>query len=165
MQYTLKCVDASTGKAVGMALWDIYLTPSDWKKGEISWLSGKDKERADALINPLWDARAKLWANEKYLYCHVIAVHPKYQRKGVGELLFKAGASIAEQTHLPIYIESSKEARRLYEKVGCWLLKERPVHKSEDLGMSNGAKEDRDVALYVWTSEDLEKLPKTIELA
>ncbi|KAF2853247.1 acyl-CoA N-acyltransferase [Plenodomus tracheiphilus IPT5] len=167
-QYTIKCVDTETGIVVGMALWDIYLAPSDWKKGEISWLHGKEKERAEALISPLWNVREKLWADERYLYCHVIAVHPKYQRRGIGELLFKYGIGVAEQTRLPIYIESSKEAQRLYEKMGCRLLKERPIHKSEDLwpDKTNGAKEDHDVALYVWVPSDkVNSLPQRIKLA
>jgi ribosomal protein S18 acetylase RimI-like enzyme len=142
-----------------MALFDIYLTPSDWRKGEISWLSGAERERAEALINPLWDAREKLWSNERYIYGHVIAVHPDHQRKGVGEKLIRWGMDVAKQCMLPIYIESSKEARRLYEKVGCRRMKETPVHKDE-----NG--EDQEIALYVWLPEGGESaLPKAVELA
>ncbi len=70
-QHTLKCVDSETGKIAGMALWDVYITPSDWKKGEIGWLQGKERERAEALIGPLWGAREKMWSKERYLYCHV----------------------------------------------------------------------------------------------
>jgi GNAT superfamily N-acetyltransferase len=74
-----------------MALWDIYLTPSKWRRSELSWLSGQERERADALIKPLWDAREKFWLDEKYLYCHVLAVHPEYQRRGIGKLLMQFG--------------------------------------------------------------------------
>lgn len=151
-----------------MALWDCYLTPSDWKKGDISWLHGKEKERAEALVGPLWHAREKLWLNQKYLYCHAIAVHPDYQRKGIGELLFKFGANISRQTTLPIYIESTKDAVRLYEKMGSRRLKEKPVHKYEDLwpDQAGGAKEDQDVALFVWIPQNGEaNLPSTVELA
>jgi ribosomal protein S18 acetylase RimI-like enzyme len=167
-QYTLKCVDTETGQIVGMALWDIYITPSDWKRGEISWLQGKERERAEAFVNPLWDARENLWLNERYLYCHVMAVHPDFQRKGVGELLFRFGMSTAQQTKLPIYIESSKEARRLYEKMGCKRLKERPAHKAKDLTPETaiGTEDDQEVALFVWMPDGEEKrLPKTVELA
>jgi GNAT superfamily N-acetyltransferase len=151
-----------------MALWDCYLTPSDWRRPEISWLQGQEKERAEALVRPLWDAREKLWLDQKYLYCHVIAVHPNFQRRGIGELLFKFGADIAQQTRLPIYIESSREAERLYEKMDCKRLKEKPVHKSEDLWPDKGepAREDQDVALFVWIPEYGESnVPRTVELA
>jgi len=146
-----------------MALWDVYLTPSDWQKGEISWLQGEQKERAEALVRPLWDAREKLWTNERYLYCHVISVHPDYQRRGIGELLFRFGQGVAQQARLPIYIESSDEAVRLYEKMGCRRLKETPVYQSET---SDGTKEDRDVALFVWVPETgANTLPRTVELS
>ncbi|KAF3037840.1 hypothetical protein E8E12_008348 [Didymella heteroderae] len=166
-QHTLKCVD-SEGKVVGMALLDVYITPSDWKKGEIGWLQGKERERAEALIGPLWDAREKLWSNERYLYCHVIAVHPDTQRKGVGELLVEYGKKVALQANLPIYVESSKAAIRLYEKSGFRWLKERPVHKSEDLhpGQANGDAEDHEIPLLVWIPGGEKRLlPDAVQLA
>jgi ribosomal protein S18 acetylase RimI-like enzyme len=156
------------GKIVGMALFDVYITPSDWKKGEIGWLQGKERERAEALIGPLWDAREKLWSNERYLYCHVVAVHPDAQRKGVGELLVEHGKRIALQANLPIYVESSKAAIRLYEKSGFQWLKERPVHKSYDLypAQVNGDQEDHEIPLLVWIpGGETRLLPDAVQLA
>ncbi|KZM26040.1 uncharacterized protein EKO05_0005861 [Ascochyta rabiei] len=167
-QYTLKCVDSENGKVVGMALWDVYITPSTWKKGEIGWLQGKERERADALIGPLWDTREKMWNNERYLYCHVVAVHPDSQRRGIGELLVDYGKKIALQAHLPIYVESSQAAVKLYEKSGFRWLKERPVHKGVDLwpGRTDNNQENHDVPLFVWIPEGAEKLlPEAVKLA
>ncbi|KAH6633423.1 acyl-CoA N-acyltransferase [Boeremia exigua] len=166
-QHTLKCVDAETGKIVGMALWDVYITPSDWEKGEIGWLSGKERQRAEALIGPLWGAREKLWSKERYLYCHVLAVHPDSQRKGVGELLVEYGKKIAVQANLPIYVESSKDAIRLYEKTGFRWLKERPVHKLNDLWPdSSSDEEDQEIPLLVWIPEGQKSiLPAAVQLA
>ncbi|KAF1363148.1 acyl-CoA N-acyltransferase [Lizonia empirigonia] len=155
-QHTLKCVNSETGKIVGMALWDVYITPSDWTKGEIGWLQGKERERAEALIGPLWDAREKMWNNERYLYCHVIAVHPDAQRKGIGELLVEYGKKIALQANLPIYVESSRAAIRLYEKSGFRWLKER----------SNDEQENHEIPLLVWLpGGERMLLPKSVELA
>lgn len=151
-----------------MALLDVYITPSDWKRGEIGWLEGKERERAEALVKPLWDAREKLWLNERYIYCHVMAVHPDYQRRGIGELLFKYEMDICRQTGLPMYIESSKEGIKLYEKMGSRRLEEKLVHKSEDITpeKTNGAREDQELPLFVWLPEGGEKrLPKSVELA
>ncbi|CAI9637391.1 acyl-n-acyltransferase [Alternaria burnsii] len=161
-QYTFKCIDTETNKIVGMALCDVYITPSDWKKGEIGWLDGKERERAEALVKPLWDTREKLWLNERYIYCHVMAVHPDYQRKGIGELLFKRETTISQQTGLPMYIESSKEGVKLYERMGSRRLKEKLVKSNE----TNGAGENEECPLYVWLPEGGEKrLPKSVELA
>jgi ribosomal protein S18 acetylase RimI-like enzyme len=161
-------VDSETGKIVGMALWDVYITPSNWTKGEIGWLQGKERERAEALIGPLWSAREKMWSNERYLYCHVVAVHPDSQRKGVGELLVEYGKKIALQANLPIYVESSRDAIRLYEKSGFRWLEERPVHKSRDLwpGQTNGNQEDHEIPLLVWLPGGEKKLlPKAVKIA
>jgi GNAT superfamily N-acetyltransferase len=150
-----------------MALWDIYLTPSPWRKPEISWLEGKDRARAEALVSPLWTAREKMWLDQRYIYCHVVAVHPDYQRKGIGQLLMKYGICVAQESKLPMYIESSKEAVRLYEKIGCRRLKERVVHKADYLysGDVNSTAEDRTVELFVWTPEGEGRLPSTVDLA
>jgi ribosomal protein S18 acetylase RimI-like enzyme len=167
-QHTLKCVDSETGEIVGMALWDIYITPSDWRKGEIAWLHGKERERAEALVGPLWGAREKMWSNERYLYCHVIAVHPNFQRRGIGELLVEYGKKVALQATLPIYVESSRDAIRLYEKSGFRWLKERPIHKSSDLWPErpNGNQRDCEIPLLVWIPGDEKRLlPEAVELA
>ncbi|KAJ8118439.1 hypothetical protein OPT61_g591 [Boeremia exigua] len=166
-QYTLKCVDSDTGKIAGMALWDVYVTPSEWERGEIEWLQGKERERAEALIGPLWGAREKMWNKERYLYCHLVAVHPNYQRKGVGELLVEYGKKIALQANLPIYVESSRDAIRLYEKSGFRWLKERPVHKSDDLWPGQTSDhEDHEIPLMVWIPRgEKTLLPAAVQLA
>lgn len=161
-------MDSETGKIVGLALYDVYITPSEWRKGEIGWLQGEERDRAEALIGPLWNAREKLWSNERYLYCHVIAVHPDAQRRGVGELLVEYGKKIASQADLPIYVESSQAAIRLYEKSGFWWLKERPVHRSCDLypGHMNGEQEDHEIPLLVWIPRGEKRLlPDAVQLA
>lgn len=151
-----------------MALWDVYPTPSDWKKGDVAWLEGKERERAEALVGPLWNVREKLWDKERYIYCHVTAVRPEYQRKGVGKLLTEYGIRVAEQAELPIYVESSKEGLGLYEKLGFRRLTEKIVHKAGVLwvGEETGDKNDYEVPLLVWIPEgQIGNLPKSVELA
>lgn len=151
-----------------MALWDVYITPSDWTKDEIGWLYGKERERAKALVGPLWAAREKMWSNERYLYCHVIAVHLDFQRRGIGKLLVDYGKKIAAQAKLPIYVESSRDAIGLYEKSGFRWLKERPVHKSDNLwpGKMDGEQEDCEVPLMVWVpGGETRLLPEAVQLA
>jgi len=151
-----------------MALWDIYLTPSSWRRPEISWLSGDERKRAEALISPLWNAREKLWLDKRYLYCHVIAVHPEYQRKGIGQLLMENGIKVAQKAELPIYIESSLDGVRLYEKSGCRRLKQPHEHDTKDLKppRAQGDGESSEVVLFVWVPKSGEgMLPDQVELA
>jgi GNAT superfamily N-acetyltransferase len=147
-----------------MALWEIYLTTSKWRRGEISWLSGEERERAETLISPLWDAREKLWLDQKYIYCHIMAVHPNYQRKGIGKLLMDFGIGVAQQVELPIYIESSEEGVRLYEKLGCQRVRQPKSGEVPNAEQSvNGGQEDG-LSLFVWVPKGSEKkLPKAVE--
>ncbi|KAF2689883.1 hypothetical protein K458DRAFT_412748 [Lentithecium fluviatile CBS 122367] len=167
-QYTVKCIDPSSGAIVGMGMWDVYISPSDYTKSDIGWLEGAERERAEALVGPFWAFREKLWKNERYVYCHLTAVHPDYQRKGIGKLLMEYGMRIAEQVDLPIYTEASRAAIGLYESIGFRRLKQSIVHKADVLwaGNEKGDGKDYEVPLVVWIpGRKLELLPKSIELA
>lgn len=161
-QYTLKCIDTESGQIVGMALWDVYPTPSDWKPGDICWLSGQEKERAEALVSPLWEARKKYWDNACYVYCHVTAVHPAFQRRGIGKQLTDFGIRIAAQAQLPIYLESSKEGFRLYKKLGFRKLKDSVIHRAE----VTREEEDARVPLMLYVPQGAEaNVPAIVEFS
>jgi hypothetical protein len=69
-QYTLKCLDLDDGAIVGMALGDLYLAGrSDEKRKNpgVTWLEGKERERAERILDPLWDARERIWGGKPYI--------------------------------------------------------------------------------------------------
>jgi hypothetical protein len=69
-QYTVKCVDTDTNEIVGMALADIYLRerPEEERKNPGAvWLEGKERERADHILDPLEEVREKVWGPRKYI--------------------------------------------------------------------------------------------------
>lgn len=69
-QYTLKCVDSETGEIVGMALWDVFLkerTYDEYKFPGITWLKGEERARAEELITPICDVKAKLWGGRPHV--------------------------------------------------------------------------------------------------
>lgn len=150
-QYTVKCVDSSSGAVVGMGLWDVYVTPSDYKPTTLEWLAGDERKRAEALVKPFGAVRKKLWANERYVYCHLTAVHPNYQRRGIGKMLMEVGMRIAEQANLPIYTEASHAAIGLYERLGFKRLKQSIIHQASILwaGDIKGDGKDYEVPLVV----------------
>lgn len=129
-----------------------------WRRPAISWLSGHEREHAEALISPLWDAREKFWLNQKYVYCHVVAVHPDYQRKAIGQLLMEYGISIAQKVELPLYVESSPDGIRLYEKMKCQRLI-LDSNSSKDLGTTEKGSVERnsELALFVHVPRGAEK--------
>lgn len=60
---------------------------------------------------------------------------PEHQRRGIGRLLTDWGITLSESLSLPIYLESSPAAVRLYEATGFEELEEeRIVHTKEETG-------------------------------
>jgi GNAT superfamily N-acetyltransferase len=165
-QYTWKCVDTETGEIIGMALGDTSITPrssEERKNLGVGWLSGEEKERAEKVLDPLWEMRERLFGGRPYLCkrlwsrtppgllmqtivdCHVIAVDPKHQGRKAGALLCQMGLDLCDQAGIPLYFEASPSTVGLYEKMGFQRLKETIVHKAEVLGTP----EDIEVPLVV----------------
>ncbi|KAJ7744681.1 acyl-CoA N-acyltransferase, partial [Mycena metata] len=48
----------------------------------------------------------------------LMAVDPKYQRRGIGQALLQWGLDRADAEGLEVYLESSEDGLRLYEKNG-----------------------------------------------
>ncbi|GJN67697.1 GCN5-related N-acetyltransferase (GNAT) domain-containingprotein [Purpureocillium lilacinum] len=136
-QYTLKCVDTETGDIIGMGLGDLYLkerTPEERQNHGVPWLQGEQRERAEKILNPLWEVRERLFGGRPYIYVHVIAVDPKHQGRKAGALLVQWGIQMGELAGLPVYFESSPSTVNLYKKMGFEVLPEKIVHKAEVLG-------------------------------
>lgn len=69
-QYTMKCVDTDTAEIVGMGLGDILLrprTPEERRTHGAPWLEGEQRERAEKVLNPLWEMREKFFGGEPHI--------------------------------------------------------------------------------------------------
>ncbi|TQB67500.1 hypothetical protein MPDQ_005476, partial [Monascus purpureus] len=136
-QYTFKCIDTDTGEIVGMALLDVYIrerSEEQRKNPGVLWLQGKERELAERIVNPLADMREKLWGGRPYIYCHVIAVKPEFQRQKAGTAIVSWQKDLVDQLGLPMYLESNPSIKNFYEKMGFETLPETIVHKAGDLG-------------------------------
>jgi hypothetical protein len=74
-QYTWKVVDTDQNEIVGMILADAFLSRRSEEERAwtgIPWLQGAEKERAEAVVKPLWEMREKLWGDRKYV-CKYLA--------------------------------------------------------------------------------------------
>lgn len=85
-QYTQKVVDMATGDIIGMCLGDVYLkerSPEERKNEGVPWLEGAQRERAEAVLNPLWEMREKLFGGRRYLCEYLVStcclVHHVYK--------------------------------------------------------------------------------------
>ncbi|KAM5345842.1 hypothetical protein ACJ41O_011703 [Fusarium nematophilum] len=134
-QFTFKCIDTETGDILGMGLADLVLNPPDKRENSgVPWLEGEQRERAERILNPLWEARDELIGGQSHIYVHVIAVDPKHQGRKAGALLCQYGIEQSERLQIPMYFESSPTTLGLYQKVGFELLQRSVTHKAADLG-------------------------------
>ncbi|KAL2018069.1 hypothetical protein VTK56DRAFT_1301 [Thermocarpiscus australiensis] len=148
LEYTYKCVDMDTGDIVGMGLVDIYLnhrTEEERKNGGVPWLTGEQRDRAEKVLNPLWEMRERLFGGQPYIYAHIIGVLPGHQGKGAGAAMALFGIDLCNRTGLPLYFEASPTSVGLYEKMGYERLKETIVLQAELLG----TEEDVSVPLMI----------------
>lgn len=70
VQYTVKCVDTETGEVVGMGLWDFYLqerAEAEIQDPGVTWLEGKEKERAEKVISPLWEKKRNIMGRSPHV--------------------------------------------------------------------------------------------------
>lgn len=118
------------GAVVGMATWEVYhrsRTPEEWMPPNgVTWLPEGSEERrqAEAFFVALWKKRAEIWEGRKYVYLQFLSVHPAHRRRGIASRIMQWGIDIADQLHLPIYLEATLMGVPLYEKLGFQLLKE-----------------------------------------
>ncbi|KAI1114539.1 putative GNAT family acetyltransferase [Nemania sp. NC0429] len=136
-QYTVKCVDTDTAEIVGMGLGDILVkprTPEERRNHGAPWLEGEQRERAEKVLSPLWEMREKFFGGQPHIYCHVIAVDPRYQGRKAGAAFCEWAIDLGNKTNLPVYFESSPSTVNLYKKMGFELMPETVIHKAEVLG-------------------------------
>ncbi|KAI1296033.1 hypothetical protein F5Y03DRAFT_298769 [Xylaria venustula] len=144
----MKCVETETGEIAGMGLGDILIKPRTLEERQYQgapWLEGEQRERAEKILKPLWSMREAYFAGQSHIYCHVVAVDPKYQGRKGGAAFCEWALDLGERTGLPVYFESSPSTVKLYLKMGFELLPETIVHKAEVLGTPS----DVEVSLMV----------------
>ncbi|KAI5860446.1 acyl-CoA N-acyltransferase [Durotheca rogersii] len=137
--YPIKCVDTDTGEIVGIANWEIFWRPgaeNGWKMPEgMPWLTGKERERSESVIMPVWEIRDQLFSGRRHVYLQTTAVHPDHQRRGAGTLLLRWGMEVADKLELPLYLEATGTGLLLYEHEGFERLTHvRIIQKAEATG-------------------------------
>ncbi|KAK3320381.1 hypothetical protein B0T19DRAFT_444225 [Cercophora scortea] len=133
-QHTSKCIDNSTGAVAGMALFDVFVNGEKTRQNHgVPWLQGEQRDRAERILNPLWEAREKSMSRPQVEFpapnmqentslfsnhVHAIAVDPAFQGRGAGATIVQSLIDLGNRSQLPIYLESTAAAEKLYRKMG-----------------------------------------------
>src|SRR5690554_3722845 len=69
-QYTWKVIETQTNAIAGMILGDVYQLPrtvEERKNLGVPWLEGEKREKAEAILNPLWEVRERIFGGRPYI--------------------------------------------------------------------------------------------------
>lgn len=121
----LKAVDASNGKIMGMAKWNIYdsnipdLDKVDREQKDY-WGNEEDKRYCEVISKEFMKTRndAIRRTGGNVVSLDILAVDPEYQRKGVGHALVQWGTAKADAMGNEAVVESSVFGKGLYLKHG-----------------------------------------------
>jgi len=125
-----KAVDEASGEIMGMGKWNIYnnsLPDLDTIKplGDY-WDNDEEKMFATSMTQIFLQERnaAIKRSNGNLVSLDILAIDPKYQRKGAGDALVKWGTRKADELGLEAVVESSVFGKGLYEKNGFVFVKD-----------------------------------------
>jgi len=125
----VKAVDTSTGDIVAVAKWNFYLreqTPEELDRSlHIPSPRAEDYVASEApILKHLMGGRRQFMGIKPYIYLSLLATDPKHHRRGAGGKLVEWGVKQGDELGLEMYLESSPEAKLLYERWGFNVVKE-----------------------------------------
>ncbi|KAJ7895652.1 acyl-CoA N-acyltransferase [Mycena olivaceomarginata] len=122
-------------EVAGVAIWNLVsnkkalvengiipLPPRERTAEDEEALKGVDVEIRKQIGKMSASLRNETMGDSKYWYLALLAVDPAYQYQGVGQALLQWGLDQAASESVAVYLESSDEGKRLYEKNGFELV-------------------------------------------
>lgn len=107
------------GTIIGMAKWYFFLDPENqadpWK---IDFPPGANEALYHEFFDALNKAREERFKGKRHILMAILAIHPDYQRMGVGHELLRWGLDLADKEQVPTWIDASPAGYGLYKKFG-----------------------------------------------
>jgi len=107
---------------IAFAKWMIYKQErpeSEWNKADTrKWPEDTNLEAISAFFGPLLEKRRKYMAGSPFCFLWLLDTSPAHQRRGAGGMLVQWGTDIADEAHIPCYVEGTAAGYKLYRKKG-----------------------------------------------
>jgi GNAT superfamily N-acetyltransferase len=118
-KYLKAALDDEAGTIIGIAKWYFFLDPENqadpWK---IDFPPGANEALYNEFFGALNKAREERFKGKRHILMAVLAIHPDYQRMGVGHELLRWGLDEADREQVPTWIDASAAGFGLYKKFG-----------------------------------------------
>ncbi|PYH69377.1 GNAT family N-acetyltransferase [Aspergillus vadensis CBS 113365] len=118
-QHYLKVVTESTGSTsplVAFVKWDLNTTSPGhhFPPRHVDF----DQVFCDTFFGGLDQARQTMMGSRPHYYLDALITHPDYRRQGAASMLIQWGCDRADQDGIPIWVDSSQEGARIYQRFG-----------------------------------------------
>ncbi|GLA73536.1 hypothetical protein AtubIFM55763_004461 [Aspergillus tubingensis] len=118
-QHYLKVVTDRTGSTsplVAFVKWDFNTTSPGhhFPPRHVDF----DQVFCDTFFGGLDQARRTIMGSRPHYYLDALITHPDYRRQGAASMLIQWGCDRADQDGIPIWVDSSQEGARIYERFG-----------------------------------------------
>ncbi|KIW25934.1 uncharacterized protein PV07_09068 [Cladophialophora immunda] len=113
----VKAIDTETGEIAAFAKWNIIKEPREPARSR-QFGPGCNVEACEEFFGGIHRKRNELMGGKAYCLLDLLQTDPKYQGRGAGGMLIRWGLDVADELHLPAYLESSPAAHNLYQKFG-----------------------------------------------
>ncbi|KAK5631816.1 hypothetical protein RRF57_007530 [Xylaria bambusicola] len=121
-----KVVDTDTGRIVGGAAWNIYMSNPfvEPHAVEVSWYPD---DGSRAYVEKALESYARpryMAAQRAHVYLFNVFAHPDYRRKGIGQQVMDWGMKKADDLGLELFLDATPLGKPLYKKNGLVCIEE-----------------------------------------
>jgi len=101
-------------------------------------IAGMNTPLGEAFLKVLIYSEAETMQGQPYMTLRILATHPKHHRKGAGSLLLRQGLEKADRLNLPVYLDSARSGKALYERHDFVVTSDFPFDARQYGGRSEG---------------------------
>ena len=143
--------DITSGDIIGVSWWGVDDNPPKTQaeidaayqqtcrnRAKEPPVEGVHQNLAHAYFRAAFYSEMETVAGQPYMTLKMLAVNPKYHRRGAGSLLLKHGLEKADRLRLPVYLDCGVMGKPLYERYGFRVVGDFPLNGLDYGGRSDG---------------------------